>query len=486
MNNIIKQKKMRSLAKLTAVLIIATSMFACDLDENAHSFSNRNNYYTNQTEIENGVIGAYGVFGEFPSSLGYMDALTVMCGGGIGGQLQSLDQHTFDVENEFIEKAYTLCYKGINRANEVLAFVDDIYFDTDVNRKKAKGEALFVRGYYYLYLGAYFGDVPKKLEPSTSPAPIAKSPASEILAQAVADFKDAKDLLPTKAAVASYLPGKPVSETAAAFLAKAYLYAGNYGQAKTEAKSVIDGGVFGWITGDYNNIWLTTNETCKEFVYSIQVSTAISNNWLSDYLVQESDHPAGKANHRITFTDDFLNTFDADDSRFDWYKKEYKTTGGATKSTSVGKAEKFLTLTGQTGLDSWTKGINMPLMRFSDLVLVYAEAAARDNDAANGLLWLNKLRRRAFNVDTETANAAVDRPATTDVNTIVSYVLQERMWEFGGEGNVWPDLTRTGEFKKPAFSGNSNTLGDKYRYLPIPYVEVVSSQNVVEQNPEWR
>jgi hypothetical protein len=468
------------------VLIIAISMFACDLDEKPYSFSNRSNYYTNQIEIENGVIGVYDVFGEFISSLGYMDALTVMCGDGIGGQLQNFNQHTFDAENEFVEKAYTLCYKGINRANEVLAFVDEVYFDTDVNRNKAKGEALFVRGYYYLYLASYFGDVPKRTTPSISPDPIPKSPASEIIAQAVSDLKDAKELLPTRAAVASYLPGKPVSETASALLSKAYLYAGEYRLAKTEAKSVIDGGVFGWITGNYNLIWLTTNETSKEFVYSIQVSTAISNNWLTDFMVAESDHPYGKGNHRVTFVDDFLNTFDPSDTRFNWYKKEYTTAQSVVKSTSVGKAEKFITLTGQTGLDTWTKGINYPLMRFSDLVLVYAEAAARDNEIGNGLLWINKLRHRAFNVDIETANASIDRPATTDINTVVGYILQERLWEFGGEGIVWPDLTRTGEFKKPVYSGNSNTLPDKYRYLPIPYAEVVSSQNVVEQNPEWR
>lgn len=485
MNNIIKQKKMKSLAKCTAVSIIAISICACDLDEKPYSFSNRNNYYTNQTEIENGVIGAYGVFGEFISSLGYMDALTVMCGGGIGGQLQSFDQHTFDAENEFIENAYMLCYKGINRANEVLAFADEVYFDTEENRNKAKGEALFVRGYFYLYLSSYFGDVPKRITPSISPVPVAKSSVSEIIAQAISDFKDAKDLLPTKTSVSSHLPGKPVSETASAFLAKAYLYAGEYGLAKEIAKSVIDSGVFGWIAGDYNQIWLTTNEACKEFVYSIQMSREISNNWLTDYLIQNSDHPAGKGNHRVTFTDDYLDSFDPKDTRSSWYTKEYTTAAGVVKSTSVGKAEKFMSLTGQTKLDTWVKGINFPLMRFSDLVLIYAEAAARDNEPANGLLWINKLRRRAFNVDVEAVNQSVDRPSTTDINTIIDYVLQERLWEFGGEGTVWPDLTRTGEYKKTKYSGNANKLSDKYRYLPIPYAEIVSSQNVVEQNPEW-
>lgn len=486
MNNILKQQKMRALAKCTVVLIVAIGVNACDLDEKPYSFSNRNNYYTNQVEIENGVIGAYGVFGEFTNSLGYMDALTMMCGGGIGGQLQSLDQHTFDAENEFIENAYTLCYKGINRANEVLAFADEVYFDTDENRNKAKGEALFVRGFYYLYLSSYFGDVPKRTTPSISQKPIVKSPASEIIAQAVSDFKDARDLLPNRASVSSYLPGKPVSETASAFLAKAYLYAGEYGLAKTEAKSVIDSGIFGWITGDYNQIWLTTEETCKEFIYSIQMSTEISNNWLIDYLVQNSDHPCGKGNHRVTFTEDYLNSFDSNDTRSAWYTKEYTTAKGEVKSASAGKAEKFMSLTGQTKLDTWMKGVNFPLMRFSELVLIYAEAATHDNEATNGLLWINKLRRRAYNVDIETANPAVDRPLTTDVNTIIGYVLQERLWEFGGEGIVWSDLTRTGGYKKSEYSGNSNVLSDKYRYLPIPYAEVVSSQNVVEQNPEWR
>ncbi len=74
----------------------------------------------------------------------------------------------FDAGSLDIGRFWEALYEGVSRANYLLAYTDESALDTP-EKAAMKGEALFLRGYYYFLLTSYFGEVPLKLTPTESP-----------------------------------------------------------------------------------------------------------------------------------------------------------------------------------------------------------------------------------------------------------------------------------------------------------------------------
>ena len=85
------------------------------------------------------------------------------------------------------------------------------------------------------------------------------------------------------------------------------------------------------------------------------------------------------------------------------------------------------------------------LMRYANVLLVYAEAQARSAGTPNSLAYdaVNSVRARA---------GLSPLPASLSGNDFIKAVLQERAWEFAGEWHRWFDLIRTETVKE----ANSN------------------------------
>ncbi len=87
-------------------------------------------------------------------------------------------------------------------------------------------------------------------------------------------------------------------------------------------------------------------------------------------------------------------------------------------------------------------GLDLPVIRFADVVLLRAEIAFRRNQPAAALAALNEIRERAFGDATHNYTAA-------DIATETMFydkLLLERQLEFAYENERWFDLTRTGRF----------------------------------------
>ena len=95
-----------------------------------------------------------------------------------------------------VGRFWEVLYEGVNRANLLLYSVEGKELDTDM-MKAAKGEALFLRGYYYYLLTSFFGEVPLKLAPTMSANDnyLAKSPLTDIYKQIVKDMQEAEKLV---------------------------------------------------------------------------------------------------------------------------------------------------------------------------------------------------------------------------------------------------------------------------------------------------
>jgi hypothetical protein len=89
-------------------------------------------------------------------------------------------------------------YDGINRANNLLANINKPAM-SEKSRNVIKGEALFVRSYIYFLLATQWGDVPLLLEPTLDSRKVnhAATPVKDIYEQILKDLKEAKELVNT-------------------------------------------------------------------------------------------------------------------------------------------------------------------------------------------------------------------------------------------------------------------------------------------------
>lgn len=140
--------------------------------------------------------------------------------------------------------------------------------------------------------------------------------------------------------------------------------------------------------------------------------------------------------------------------------------------------------------------INFPALRFSDVLLMIAEAENEVNGSPNDLAYncINRVRRRA---------KINDVPATLDYNQFLKAVKDERAMELCFEYTRRFDLIRWGEYVERmnelvsvAQAGGSWTQGpinvynyfnisDTYNYFPIPASEIVSNGFITGNNPGW-
>lgn len=124
-------------------------------------------------------------------------------------------------ENGANQPMWDNMYGLIEPANLLIQNVPQYYDQSSASYNTRLGEAYFMRAYGYFELVKQFGGVPLKLQPSTGVETyFTRNSEEEVYAQIIADFKQAYDLLPTKAEVT----GRITKWAAAHFLAKAHLF----------------------------------------------------------------------------------------------------------------------------------------------------------------------------------------------------------------------------------------------------------------------
>lgn len=139
--------------------------------------------------------------------------------------------------------------------------------------------------------------------------------------------------------------------------------------------------------------------------------------------------------------------------------------------------------------------INFPILRFSDILLMIAEAENEVNGAPNQLAYdcINRVRRRA----------GISNLANLDHNQFLKAVKDERAMELCFEYTRRFDLIRWGEYVEKmneladeARAGGAWTQGpinvfnyfnisEAYNYLPIPAQEIALNSLITKNNPGW-
>lgn len=434
-------------------------------------------------------------------------------------------------------------YKIIQLANTFIYNVDKVEMDA-AEMAQMKGEAAFMRGYCYFLIYCNFGrgiihTLPTGLEVGDSFIPL--SSGEEVLAQAIADFQQAKGVLPATRPEGEQ--GRITQGAAVAMLGKAYVWQQKFAEAKAEFESIM--GQYD-LMENYEDNFRDDHEFNKESVWEINYAdfgdagdTWGSNIGANQYMGNVLAHyfgpqlPEGKGGwykmqpspwlvkefisepraegadsrwDKRLYTNCFFKYSDYNDTKADetWYNGFafddfwQINVDGKMKDGHPGYPE----IEGKEGRFIWKKFScwwnekgctmydnpggrvnNLRLMRFAEVLLLHAECALETGDLNAADADLQRIRQRAGLPDKH----------FTDPTALREEIRHQNLLELAGECQRWFYLTRWYAYpelkallvaRKDPGQNVANFM-EKHRYLPIPQGEI-NTNPMAEQSELWK
>ncbi len=419
---------------------------------------NADNFYKTASDMEVAVNAIYGTLksnGAFNQSYWILQELrsdnTFWDGTGLAEEVTVFDRFNDISTSNITEDAWVSSYLGISRANIVLNRIENIDMDASL-KSRLKGEALFLRSFYYYNLAVLFGNIPLIINETTSVAEgneHRQVTAAEVYNQIVTDLIDAEAGLPAKASATN---GRATKGAAATLLAKVYLTKGEASNAETALRRVLTYGYT--LVNDYSLLWGVENEYNSESIFEVDFQGGLSNqgnqftNQFHGILSQ-----AVTSGHRNIPEQDLIDAYETGDLRF------AASIDGVVNGVNTGYTIKFGTTNSYNDDDAPN---NWPVFRYADVLLMLAEAIG-ESDEAYG--FINQVRNRA-------GLAPID--ATTP-GTFVDKLLHERRVELAFENHRWPDLLRMNKAESVMTAQGKNING-KFLYA-IPQREIDLNSN---------
>jgi len=412
-------------------------------------------------------------------------------GGNPGDQadIGFIDDFNVNSTNGNLASMWSLLYDGVTRCNLVLAKVPSIKMDNSL-QQRILGEAKFLRAYYYFELVNIFGDVPIILTPlNAGQLQIPQSPEQQIFESVIeADLKDAVNALPL-----SYNGGdigRATSGAANALLAKAYLFQAKWDSAATAAALVINSNLYG-LMPVYTENWNQKFKNNEESVFAVQHLTGQDpklGSELNQFFAPQIDGGYFFDAPTQNFVDEFeITPGGVADPRLDYTvaRDSMPWFNGRIFSASWSPSTGYLTRKHQQPLSEVLNksdgNLNYESIRYSDVLLMYAEALNESGKSAEALEPLNKVRERARNSylydSTLTGYPNIPDGLLPDITTIDPSQLRdairhERRVELGMEFHRYFDLIRWGkDYAKQALSDKPNFDYDADKHFPIPQIE---------------
>jgi hypothetical protein len=463
------------------------------------------NFYKTQTDALQATTAAYsqlyqnGMFNYSLWGIGeVMSDNTYLGGGGAadGIEFQQLDGYNIPTTNPLVTSHWQRAYLGIGQANQVLLRVPGIDMDAAL-KNRCLGEAEFLRALYYFYLVRGFGDVPLVLAPATSAAEAAsqtRRPAAEVYTQIIKDLTDAITKLPASYAANDDL-GRATKLAARGLLAKVYLTQGDLANAATQARTTISeataAGKSLW--PNFADNYKVENENGQESLFEVQFKNGLTNystdgpgsvmNEFWGARFYGSPYVVASGGYGFNVPEkDLVSRYAAGDTRRAaslFAPGDLYPDGQVQPATLVGNPNGYSIrkqYVGRTNVNNWDSPLNFPVLRLAEVYLILAESVGSTSE---GLEAINKVRRRAFGLPSNTPAAAVDYTAATA--SFKTAVIQERRLELAFEDDRWYDLKRTGTLVA-TMRAQGKTIQDFNNLLPIPQAEINVNPNLKQND----
>ena len=154
---------MKKIAYLLSAALFAGTLASCDLDSMSMTSKDTSNFPVNAEDAAQALAGIYqnlNAVNANPQETWHYYAMLASDdqygGGGTNDKLmQAMDlilNYNVDMTRDFWQQRY----QGINRANTLLEALEKVDFDAE-EKAQTKGEALFMRAFFYYELASMYG-----------------------------------------------------------------------------------------------------------------------------------------------------------------------------------------------------------------------------------------------------------------------------------------------------------------------------------------
>jgi hypothetical protein len=494
-----------NLKTLLLSALLLGGVFGCSLEEGSYGIINDQSLWQSERDAETGIIYCYANLPE----VGYMSrGYTIVTElpsenltqkGDAGNDNFELDEWRTTPTNLNLFDMWTYLYRSVARSNAVIENVPNIVMDP-TKRNQIVGEAYFLRALNYFNLVRLYGEVPVRPEviENVSQIPKAKSSIEEVYDLILADLGQAEQLI-TSVRISE---GRANKVAAWGLLSKVYLHLasskatnspgyefvtnadGMYTQALNWSGKVInDQTTFGF-TDQLVDIWNTDiykTAPVTEHIFDAAVDRSgaregdfskLPNMFLPadrpmsiHYDPTDVSSPLiniGQGWSHFRTESHIYNAYADDDKRKTQLIVSEYWNGADLDHYTLDIASSSRPFT-RKYIDPKRVGdassCNSPILRYSDILLVYAEA---NGPNAEGYNAINKIRNRA-GIDDLAPNLSV-----ADFRLAV---INERKLELAFEGNRLFDLRRTHSVEAVMGSLGKTVTSGAY-FFPIPQWEV--------------
>jgi len=477
-----------SYRRLSGITIMLAALFIMQACKKWTEVEPRSQYNISEvfSDVSNATSAVIGVYDELQGDAGYgirismyypYDSDEGIVSGNIDNGRRGVGRYQLLLTNAEISNPFRQLYRGVEKANlciEQIPLMQLYTSGTDDQKKELRrlyGEALTLRAQFYLELIRNWGDVPAPMIPSYEQANlfIGRADRDSTYDKLLADLATAKDLLPWRTEVPR---NERITKGAAmALRARIALYRGGYalrrnGQmerrsdylkyytiARDECAELMQHRGEHTLNPDFKDIW----KNVTAFKYDPQGEVlfevgAGGGNGNSDSRMGNYDGPNVNAASRygaggggIVMLPNYFYAFDSVDTRRDVTITSYQ----VTSSSNIKSQRRLGELnTGKYRRD-WrvpllpgnvlNVGYNWVLIRFADVLLMFAEAENELNGSptAAAIAAFEEVRRRAY-------KGNESKMGTTPVTKqeFFNALVNERYLEFGHEGIRKFDLLR--------------------------------------------
>lgn len=549
--------------QILALLVLITTLIfsSCDsfLEEEVRGQQNLDNYFQTEEEAKSFVTGCYQAitFGSW-WNINTVWLLSEMCSddGWMGNTTQSQSDYISlahyqgaGQSNGAISNFWQYRYKGILRCNVAIERIAQSPIADENFKNRLIAEARFLRGYYYFELVRNFGGVPLItgfLLPEEIQG-ITRSSVEEVYKFVEEDFRAAAAVLPQRSEYSDNDLGRATRGAALGMLGKVLVYQSKWQEAHDTLKLVVDEGEYE-LMNDFGDVWSVDHNNNKESLFEVQymyddtyslggaltVITGARNgpgdgwSWGQPTANLEQAYIEAGDTERLKWTiiktgcteiagednfDQFVNNskdmanYESYLTKYGWDPECYIIDPAQHKSARIVR-KYFVPIEKRPEVYNIDKiPLNHRILRYADVLLLYAEACNELNNDANARTYLNKVRQRVHLKDV-TASGNELRKAIRNERRLELAWEQCRLYDIrrwtddngkkmisnlmGPNGtfvrwNLDPKTRDLYEWENQGESSDKGTSFNESRDMvfPIPLYEITMSNGSIVQNPGW-
>lgn len=552
---------------LAAVAAISLTTSCNDfLTEDVRGSENLDTYFSTPDEVETAVGGCYfqiakgGGWWQVYNAWLMSDMTTDDLWDGNTSQDDGYQVNTHFFPNAQYEEGtlqnfWGARYQGISSCNLCLERIPNVVMDENL-KKQRLAEVRFLRAFFYFDLVRNFGGVPMVTRYDDLGYGVARSTQEECYKFIEDELNLAIADLPERSKLSAAEIGRVTKGAALGILGKAQLYQAKWSEAKTTLKKIIDSKEYDLLP-NFGDVWSVQHNNSIESLFEVQqtyggdtyalggsltVVTGCRNgvgdgwSWGQPTSDLENAFIAAGDTERLKWTiiktmcteiagEDQFYKFVSNNSQvcgvndakyqdymkvFGWtaadYNRGYIIDPAQHKSARIIR-KYFVPLSDRPEIYNIDKiPLNHRVLRYADVLLMYAEACAETSDDSEAQWALNKVRNRVHLSDVTSTGTTLRDAIRAERRLELAHeqcrLYDIRRWDCANGKKMMCNIMgpngtfvkyNTGDDADMYEKWNQGEPSDKgIRFkedrdllYPIPYYDIVHSNGVIEQNPGW-